>query len=65
MSLIGPKLKCRTVKRMSDGIVLQNSKVAAPRIFAKTRSGRRSPIRIPSVAVPKSPVSLTREGGNE
>ena len=36
-------------------------KLQCQEFFAKTRSGRRSPIRIPSVAVPKSPVSLTRE----
>src|SRR5580658_4742530 len=36
-------------------------KLQRQEFFAKTRSGRRSPIRIPSVAVPKSPVSLTRE----
>src|SRR5580658_7407179 len=44
-----PRLCCKTRK-------LQRQE-----FFAKTRSGRRSPIRIPSVAVPKSPVSLTRE----
>ncbi len=36
-------------------------KLQRQEFFAKTRSGRRSPIRIPSVAVPRSPVSLTRE----
>jgi len=36
-------------------------KLQCQEFFAKKRSGRRSPIRIPSVAVPKSPVSLTRE----
>jgi len=29
--------------------------------FAKTKCGRRSLIRIPSIALPKSPVNLTRE----
>ena len=47
--LLRPRLCCKTRK-------LQRQE-----FFAKTRSGRRSPICIPSVAVPKSPVSLTRE----
>jgi hypothetical protein len=41
-------------------IVLQKSKVAGPRIFAKTRNGKQSPISIASIALAKSPVSLTR-----
>jgi hypothetical protein len=40
-------------------IVLQNSKVAGLRIFAKIRNGTKSPIRITSIALPKSPMSLT------
>ena len=38
-SLHGPKLTCPTIKRMSDvgRIVLQNSKVAAPRIFRENK----------------------------
>jgi hypothetical protein len=39
--------------------VLQKSKVAGPRIFAKIRNGKKSPIRITSIALPKSPMSLT------
>jgi hypothetical protein len=41
------------------GILLQKSKLAGPRIFAKTRNGKRSPIRTTSIGLPKSPVSLT------
>ena len=40
------------------GIVLQKSKVAGSRFFAKTRNGKQSPIRI-DVALSKSPVNLT------
>src|ERR1700728_2812509 len=45
----------------SGGLCCKTRKLQRQEFFAKTRSGRRSPIRIPSVAVPKSPVSLTRE----
>jgi hypothetical protein len=40
-------------------IVLQKSKVAGRRIFAKTRNENQSPIRVTSIASSKSPVSLT------
>jgi hypothetical protein len=43
------------------GILLQKSKAATPRIFREKRGGRRLLIRIPSIALPKSPMSLTRE----
>ena len=46
---------------LSAGLCCKTRKLQRQEFFAKTRSGRRSPIRIPSVAVPKSPVSLTRE----
>ena len=38
----------------------KSRKLQRHEFFAKTRSGRRSLIRIPSIALPKSPVSLTR-----
>jgi hypothetical protein len=40
-------------------IVLQKSKVAGDEFFVETRNGKQSPIRITSIALPKSPVSLT------
>src|SRR5581483_9967410 len=39
----------------------KSRKLRHSRFFAKTRNRRRSPIRISSVALPKSPVDLTRE----
>jgi len=41
------------------GIVLQKSKVARLRIFAKTLKRKQSPIRITLIALPKSPETLT------
>jgi hypothetical protein len=39
-------------------IVLQKSKVAALRILVKPENAKRSTIRLTSVALPKSPMSL-------
>ena len=60
-SVIDPK---RHLTRRSDavaigGIVLQKSKVAGLRIFAKNRNGKQSPIRLTSIALPRLPMSLT------
>src|ERR1700745_2404049 len=38
----------------------KSRKLQRHEFFAKTRGGRRLLIRIPSIALPKSPVSLTR-----
>ena len=50
----------RSATPAMEGILLQKTKVARPLFFAKIRNGKRSPIRITSIALPKSPVSLTR-----
>ena len=39
-------------------IVLQKSKAAGSRFFAKKRNGKQSPVRIGAIAFSKSPVSL-------
>jgi hypothetical protein len=38
----------------------KSRKLQGHEFFAKTRNGRRSPIRMTSIALPKSPVSLTQ-----
>ena len=38
----------------------KSRKLQVYEFFAKTRNGKQSPIRITSIALPKSPVSLTR-----
>src|SRR5712691_6979212 len=37
----------------------RSRKLQGDEFFAKTRNGKQSPIRITSIALPKSPVSLT------
>ncbi len=44
--------------RLHIGRRCKSRKLQCHEFFAKTRSGRRSPIRIPSIALPKSPVSF-------
>src|SRR5215813_5373370 len=39
----------------------KSRKLQGHEFFAKTRNGKQSPIRIPSIALSKSPVSLTRD----
>jgi RNA polymerase primary sigma factor len=60
-SLCGTERTWRSVSSVSAirSIVLQKSKVAGHRFFAKTRNGKASPIRTTSIELPKSPVSLT------
>ena len=64
MSPFGPSATLNDVRVESviGRIVLQKSKVAVTKNFSrKQEAGDDQAIRIPSVAVPKSPVSLTRE----
>src|SRR5262249_19891958 len=45
----------------SRRLCCKSRKLRHNRFFAKTRNRRRLPIRVPSIALPKSPASLTRE----
>ena len=49
-----------TPKVAFGGYCCKSRKLQRHEFFAKTRGGRRLLIRIPSIALPKSPVSLTR-----
>jgi hypothetical protein len=45
--------------RWADFVAKVGRKLQGPEFFAKIRNGKRSLIRITSIALPKSPVSLT------
>jgi hypothetical protein len=41
-----------------EGLCCKSRKLQIYKFFAKTQNGKQSPIRITSIALPKSPVSL-------
>ena len=48
------------VHRSANGrLCCKSRKLQGDEFFAKTRNGKHSPIRMTSIALPKSPVSLT------
>ena len=47
------------VEAVKGRLCCKSRKLQGHEFFAKTRNGKQSPIRITSIALPKSPVSLT------